>query len=69
MNDLDARLLAAHAADDGRALITLYDQAAQAAEGTVERAFFLTHAYVHALEAGDTRAAALLAQLQAMGRA
>lgn len=37
-----------------------------AAEGAAE-AFYLTHAYVHALEAADPRAPALKAQLVALG--
>lgn len=69
MSDLDARLLAAHAAGDGRALIGLYERAAAGAPESGARAFFLTHAYIHALEAGDGRAGALLEQLRAMGRA
>jgi hypothetical protein len=68
---LDAELLAAHAAGDGAALARLYARAADAAdaEGRVEAAcFYLTHAYVHALETGAPEAAALHARLAARGR-
>ena len=67
MSDLDARLLAAHAAGDGRALAALY---AEAAETAAEAAagFFLTQAWIFALEAGDPLAGALRARLAAMGR-
>ncbi|PIV75087.1 MAG: hypothetical protein COW55_06885 [Rhodobacteraceae bacterium CG17_big_fil_post_rev_8_21_14_2_50_65_11] len=50
--DLDTRLLAAHAADDRAALIGLYGEAAGTAKSPVARNFYLTHAYVYALEAG-----------------
>jgi len=52
LEDLDARLLAAHAADDRGALIQLYAEASGAANSPVARNFYLTHAYVYALEAG-----------------
>lgn len=63
---LDAALLAAHAAGDRAALIGLYAEAAEAARGTAA-AFYLTHAFVFALEAGDARAPALKARLVAIG--
>lgn len=66
-DDLDRRLLAAHAADDRSALITLYTEAAEMATQTVARNFFLTHAYVFALEAGLAVAADLRARLVAFG--
>ena len=69
--ELDAALLAAHGQGDRTALVTLY---IKAADGVVEaeakagaEAFFLTHAYVFALEAGDRRAAVLRARLVALG--
>ena len=68
MSDLDAALIAAHAADDSDALVRLYREAAETAEGEVRRAFYLTHAYVFALEAGLAEADALRARLVAMGR-
>ena len=64
---LDAALLAAHEAGDGARLIGLYAQAAERADAPA-RPFFLTQAWVHALEAGDRRAEALAAKLRAMGR-
>jgi len=66
-DDLDQRLLAAHAADDRAALIALYTEASVAAEQPVARNFYLTHAYVFALEAGLPMAADLRARLVAYG--
>ena len=63
---LDAGLLAAHASGDRAALVGLYARAADGEPG-IARAFYLTHAYVFALEAGDPRAAALKAELIALG--
>jgi hypothetical protein len=68
MSDLQARLLAAHEADDRVALIGLYTEAGDAANTLDAACFFLTHAYVFALEAGDPRAAAIHARLKAEGR-
>lgn len=68
MSDLNARLLAAHAAEDHAALIALYSQAADAAADIDTACFFLTHAYVFALEQGDARAPDLRAQLIQHGR-
>lgn len=68
MNDLDARMRAAHEAGEGAALIALYSEAALTAASDMARGFYLTHAFVHALEAGDARAAELRAELRAMGR-
>jgi hypothetical protein len=60
---LDTALLDAHARGDRAALIALYADAADAAMDPTARAFYLTHAYVFALEAGDARAAPLKARL------
>jgi hypothetical protein len=49
-------------------LIALYEEAAAQAREATQRGFFLTHAYVHALEAGDPRAETLRDRLRAMGR-
>lgn len=68
MSALEAALLAAHEAGDQAALVTLYARAADSAGSDAAAAFFLTHAYVYALEAGDARAGALRARLVAMGR-
>ena len=65
---LDAALLAAHAADNREALTTLYVEAADQAEDRDIACFFLTQAYVFALEAGDGRAKDLHARLKAEGR-
>ncbi len=68
MNRLHAQLLAAHEAGDHAALIALYTQAAAEACDLDTACFFLTHAYVFALEQGDARAASLRAQLVTHGR-
>ena len=68
MSDLDDRLLAAHARGDRAALVTLYCKAAEAAQEDEARYFYLTHAYVHALEDGHPQAPALRARLVAAGR-
>ncbi len=68
MSDLDARLLEAHERDDRAALISLYAEAADQAKDEVASSFYLTHAFVFALEAGDARAGNLRARLKAMGR-
>ncbi|KPA22913.1 hypothetical protein shim_12030 [Shimia sp. SK013] len=65
---LDQQLLAAHAANDMPTLIALYCQAAETAPTDEVRGFFLTHAYVFALEIGDTRASDLRQELSQMGR-
>jgi len=62
---LDEALIAAHAAGNKTELVQLYTEAAEAAAGEAA-AFYLTHAYVFALEAGDPRAASLRAALVAM---
>jgi len=65
---LTARLLRAHEHGDNRALVGLYQEAAQQAQSEVAQGFYLTHAYVFALELGDRRASDLRRRLQAMGR-
>lgn len=65
---LDAALLAAHAADDRAALVALYTQAAASAATETAAAFYLTHAWIFALDAGDPTAGTLHARLVAMGR-
>jgi hypothetical protein len=66
-DDLDARLLAAHAAGDRAALAGLYGEAAAMNSGA-PAAFFLVQAYVFALDAGLAMAADLHAALKAEGR-
>lgn len=69
---LEAELLAAHAAGDVARLSGLYAQAAMSAERGGEReraAFYLTHAWVFALDAGLDEAERLQADLRSWGRA
>jgi hypothetical protein len=66
-SDLDTRLLAAHAAGDRAALIALYLEASETSEVAVARRFYLTHAYVYALEAGTAEAPELRARLVELG--
>lgn len=68
MNDLNERLLAAHEVDDRHLLVKLYAEAADRANDADACGFYLTHAYVFALEAGLPEAPALCARLVAMGR-
>ena len=68
MSDLETRLLAAHAAGDRVALARLYSEAANEALDPEAAGFFLTQAYVFALEAGLSDAAALHARLKDAGR-
>ncbi|MDF1717903.1 MAG: hypothetical protein P1U53_15160 [Sulfitobacter sp.] len=68
MSDLESRLLAAHACGDRAALVTLYSAAAEDAAEDEARYFYLTQAYVYALEDGHPQAPALRARLVAAGR-
>lgn len=75
MNDpdrrLDDRLREAHEADDVARLIALYTEAAdrREADGEVDAAcFYLTHAFVYALQAGDPAAELLQRRLWTYGR-
>ena len=68
MSALDRQLLDAHAGADGRALARLYASAAGQARGEAQ-AFYLTHAWIFALEAGVPEAEALGASLRELGRA
>ena len=52
---------------EGERLVALYRAAAEKAATAQARAFFLTHAYVHALEAGLAEAGALHRALRDMG--
>ncbi len=68
---LDAALLQAHSENDSRTLVGLYAQAADLAQtdgDTEAMCFYLTHAYVFALETGAPEADALHARLKAEGR-
>ncbi|MGR3313190.1 hypothetical protein [Roseovarius indicus] len=68
VDSLDAQLLAAHDGDDRFALIRLYTQAADITNDIDAACFFLTYAYVFALEVGAAEAATLHARLKAHGR-
>ncbi len=68
MKDLDAQMIAAHEAEDSAALIRLYTQAADQANDLTAACFYLTHAYVFALEAGASEAPTLHARLKAHDR-
>lgn len=68
---LERELLEAHAAGDGLRTARLYAKAAAQADqsGDADRAgFFLTQAWIFALEAGDPLADELRARLVAQGR-
>lgn len=67
-DDLDRRLIDAHEHGDGIALALLYREAADSAEDAPREAFFLTQAWVFALESGLPMAAELKRRLVAMGR-
>ena len=68
MSTLEERLLAAHASGDEPALVELYREAAATASDENAKAFFLTQAYVFALDCGDPTAPELKAELRALGR-
>jgi hypothetical protein len=65
---LDAELLDAHACGDKPALVTLYAKAADSADTIDAACFYLTHAYIFALELGHQDVAALHARLSKHGR-
>ena len=68
MTDLDDRLLAAHAAGDRPALVALYTEAADRANDIDAACFYLTHAYIFALELGHPATALLHLRLAAHER-
>jgi len=65
---LDSALSAAHATGDLDALVGLYHRAATDANAEDAAGFYLTHAYIFALERGDPRAEALRDHLVFLGR-
>ena len=68
MNDLDERLLDAHARADTAALVTLYAEAGRTTPDLDAACFYLTHAYVYALEMGHPDVDSLHAGLAKHGR-
>jgi len=66
--ELEAQLLAAHEGDDRFALIRLYTQAADITNDVDAACFFLTYAYIFALEVGAPEATTLHTRLKAHGR-
>ena len=71
LHDLEAALLDAHRAEDGRRIAELYAEAGRRAQSSGQRdraSFYLVHAYVFALQEGMELAGDLHAQLKAMGR-
>lgn len=71
MQDLDAQLLLAHENKDHGALVLLYSQAAdeKEAENDIEATcFYLTQAFIFALESGHGRMQELNHRLVAYGR-
>ncbi len=65
---LDAQMIAAHEAGDKPALIHLYTQAADATNDIDASCFYLTHAYIFALDSGAEETDTLHARLVAQGR-
>lgn len=68
MTSLQNRLLAAHARGDQPALVALYTEAADSTDVLDAACFYLTHAYIFALELGDPAAEVLFARLKVHGR-
>ncbi len=70
VSSLNDALLAAHQAKDSATLVRLYRAAGEEALTTneVQGCFYLTHAYVFALEAGLPEAGDLHATLKSLGR-
>lgn len=65
---LDAKMIAAHEAGDKPALVQLYSKAADEANDVDASCFYLTHAYIFALDSGAPETEALHARLVAQGR-
>ena len=65
---LDTALLDAHARGDNSALVTLYTAAADQTGDTDATCFYLTHAYIFALEQNHPSAETLYLRLKAKGR-
>lgn len=72
LQELDRQLLQAHADDDALMLIHLYHEAAKQADELQDHeayCFYLTHAFVFALEHGAAEAEELNLKLYQRGRA
>lgn len=70
-NPLQEALLAAHSIDDRKALVALYLEAADlafSAQSIDEECFFLTHAWIYALETDHELSRDLFARLDRYGR-
>lgn len=68
MKSLQSRLLDAHTSGDIAELVSLYTEAADTAATEDACGFYLTHAYIFALEAGLNASDALRRRLIAMER-
>ena len=68
MITLDAQLLVAHDMNDIAALVDLYTKAADQSDDVDAACFYLTHAYVFALELGSHKAVILRERLITHGR-
>jgi hypothetical protein len=65
---LDDALLDAHARGDNHALVALYTAAADQSADADAACFYLTHAYIFALEQNHATTEALYLRLNAKGR-
>lgn len=68
MKNLNDAILNAHAQNDGVSLVALYTQAADETNDVDTTCFFLTYAYIYALELGLPDADTLYSRLDAYGR-
>lgn len=68
MTSLQDHLLDAHARDDRAALVTLYARAADGTDDIDAACFYLTHAYIFALELNDPATQTLYDRLKLHGR-
>lgn len=68
MSDLEARLLSAHETGDHWSLVDLYTEAANLSADVDAGYFYLTHAYVFAIELNHPNQHALRDRLVAGGR-
>ena len=67
-NKLDSALISAHARGDIKSLVELYRKAAANAASDEAHAFYLTHAYVFALDGGLEIATDIGDELRRLGR-